>query len=348
MFWGDLRRHEALRFLETVRTDIIAGANHAGEVVALNLPHWLMRHVENAHNEVWIAADVVHLSAPFGASRTWLDVFADLLQRDVKLMLYLKRFAVDRHNPESLSIAQHLRLLIERGLSLHWIDHLPPWQTAIDPDDDAYCRAIRVSTSDAFSLDSETGQSGLFTTILRHDVISARNDMLTIKRREALDTDLMPPAHIQVMNITSDRKKVSEAIMFKDVFALPVRSLTVNDPYLIDSERIINRLGAYVDLANQHGTLEKVTVVTKRAGQRGVQGSASEQDRCFARLEKHFDCEVDGIFDPNRVEHDRSITINRQDGSQARILIGRGLDFIHSDGSVDPTYVVIQDPLGGD
>src|SRR5690606_19897289 len=121
-----------------------------------------------------------------------------------------------------------------------------------------------------------------------------------------------------------------EVDLFKTVFTQPVRSLTVNDPYLIDAERILDRFGAYVNLAKQHGMLEKITVFTKRAGHRGIQGTANEQDRCFGRLEKRAGCRVECVFDSKKVEHDRFITIERTDGSQARILIGKGLDFIHS------------------
>jgi hypothetical protein len=48
-----------------------------------------------------------------------------------------------------------------------------------------------------------------------------------------------------------------------------------------------------------------------------------------------------------RAEHDRFVEIHRTEGGKARILIGQGLDFINPDGSVRPTYIVIEDPYVG-
>jgi hypothetical protein len=50
-------------------------------------------------------------------------------------------------------------------------------------------------------------------------------------------------------------------------------------------------------------------------------------------------------FQYKNADHDRFIILKRVDGSQARILIGKGLDFIDADGRVLPTYVVVEDPV---
>lgn len=345
MAWGDLRRHNVLRFLEAVYADLKNDHTFAGEVVALNLPFWLMRQIENAHSAVWIAADDVSLLSPFGASRSWLDIFSDLLQREIAVTLYLKPFLIERSDSVRLSIAKHLRLLVERGLTLYWVDEMPFWQVVIDPEDNGRCRAIRASRSGAFCLDDNTGCEGLITTIMRDEVNIAYEEIRSVKREPVSVEALEAPPNINVINITSDHKSVTEAELFGEVFRLPVRTVTVNDPYLFDAERILKRLGAYIDLARHHGTLEKIIVQTKRAGQYNVPGSAEEQDRHFARLEARAGCPVQVVYHPKKVEHDRYIRIERQDGTQACILIGRGLDFIRSNGSVDPTYIVIQDPL---
>ena len=39
------------------------------------------------------------------------------------------------------------------------------------------------------------------------------------------------------------------------------------------------------------------------------------------------------------------IELNREDGMKARIIFGRGLDFMKSDGSIKSTFIVIQDPI---
>lgn len=347
MFWDSLKRREALRFLETLHTDLLADNEGMGRVIALNLPHWLLRHVENARHEVWIAARSVDRSMPFGASRGWLDVLADLLQRGIRATLFLNRFEISRHDPLNLSIARYLDFLVARGLRLYWVDRLPAWHVVIDPQDADYFRVIGAINPGEFCLDSETGKAGLVTSIRHVDVMTALSAMADIPGRSVTNAELQPPPSVTVINITPEHKRITEATLFGEVFARPVRTLTVNDPYLIDAERILNRLGAYAELAMQHGQPERVTVLTRRAGQRGMPGSADEQDRCFSRLEKRLGCHIERTFDPRKVEHDRSITIERRDGSTARILIGKGLDFIHADGSVDPTYIVIQDPLPG-
>jgi hypothetical protein len=349
VFYDLLKRHEALRFLESVRTDFISSTgadDKTGAVIALNLPHWLMRQVENTHEQVYIAADEVSLKSPFGTSRTWTDILADLIQRGVETTLFIGRFEVKRHNPTILSIAQHLRLLMKRGLNLYWIDQLPEWQIIIDPNNKSNCRAIKASQKEGFYLDDKIGASGLDTTIHISEVFNALDSLQSTRHIKVSDDELMMPANIRVININNyEHKNTNEADLFGDIFTNPIKSLIVNDPYLVDSERILNRLGAYVDLAIKYGVLESIIIYTRRAGQRGIQGSPADQDRAFTKLEKIADCEIKRVFDQKKVEHDRYVSIERVDGSKARIMIGKGLDFIHSDGSVDPTYVVIQDPI---
>lgn len=346
MIWDYLKRQKALRFLETVYTDLRRGGNQIGRVIALNLPHWLMRQVENTQREVSIVADSISLTSPFGTSRTWLDVIGNLLQRGVVVTLYLRPFEINRSDPINLSIAQHLRLLIERGLLLKWVDDgQDTWRIVIDPHDKGNCRAIRLVVPKNFYLDHQSGGGGLMSTISDAEVIAAQAEIKQLKHQIVTPETLKAPPDVHVINLTADQKQITEAALFADVFSRPVRILTINDPYLIDAERILKRLGSYVDLAKLNGTLEKVVVQTKRAGQRGVQGSASDQDRYFERLEKRAECPIETVFNPKRVEHDRFILLERQDGTKARILIGRGLDFIHADGSIDPTYIVIEDPL---
>jgi hypothetical protein len=117
----------------------------------------------------------------------------------------------------------------------------------------------------------------------------------------------------------------------------------VNDRYLYDYDRIVNRLGAYVEMAAQAGALEQVIVRTMRGGKSGVGGSSHDQDRAIEQLERGFGRLFK--FEFGNAEHDRYVLLERADRSSARILIGRGLDFIGADGRVLPTYVVIEDPL---
>jgi hypothetical protein len=117
--------------------------------------------------------------------------------------------------------------------------------------------------------------------------------------------------------------------------------MQIHDPYLQDRERIVKRVGAYIDLSLEGGELERVTVQTRDAG-RGY-GSHDEQNRAIEELKRKYPSLVD--FNRKGAEHDRWIEVTHKDGTKARMLIGRGLDFIRSDGTVEPTWIVIQDPV---
>ena len=90
-----------------------------------------------------------------------------------------------------------------------------------------------------------------------------------------------------------------------------------------------------------------VSVYTWDADQARLRNnSREEQNRAIQQLQAKFP-EVDIKFNRGRnTSHDRFVVINRDDGSKARIIIGKGLDFIRKDGSVDKTFVVIEDPFG--
>ena len=65
--------------------------------------------------------------------------------------------------------------------------------------------------------------------------------------------DLKGSPDVQVINIRANQSGMTEAALFAHVFTQPVQKMEVNDGYLLDEERIISRLGAYIDLAAQHG-----------------------------------------------------------------------------------------------
>lgn len=126
-----------------------------------------------------------------------------------------------------------------------------------------------------------------------------------------------------------------------DFFERPVSEMRVVDPYLADYERLYNRLGAYVQLAFEKGALKSLYVQTRDAPD---PKNRQEQLTAITDLKKRFPSVQVNVHHPeHRKDHDRYIHITRPDGSKARLLIGRGLDFIRSNGSVRETYLVIEE-----
>ena len=68
-----------------------------------------------------------------------------------------------------------------------------------------------------------------------------------------------------------------------------------------------------------------------------------EQKEAEVSLNKKFNDVI--VFKHKSIEHDRYIELNRENGEKARIIFGRGLDFMQSDGSIKSTFIVIQDPI---
>ncbi len=82
---------------------------------------------------------------------------------------------------------------------------------------------------------------------------------------------------------------------------------------------------------------------TDDANRRG--GSLKEQTKAKESLEQRYaDIRIDLIR--KGAEHDRWIEVTRANGERARMWIGRGLDFIRSDGTVESTFIVVEDPVG--
>jgi hypothetical protein len=95
------------------------------------------------------------------------------------------------------------------------------------------------------------------------------------------------------------------------------------------------------------GTLQRVIVRTERAGTGRVsRHPRDEQDRAIKKFKRRFGEDLIE-FKFSGTEHDRYIMLTRTEGTQARILIGKGLDFIKAGKVDEPTYVIIEDPYRG-
>ncbi len=344
-----LRRGPVAQFLEQLRAslaEVDSTISGAGQVIATNLPRWLIQQIERSQHRLVMAVDGITRAAPLGERRAWLEVIQELLLRGVSVHLILSESpGVDVHDPENLSINRHLQLLLERGdnpLQLWCTDSLPEWRIFIDPDGaSSVQRAVRLTDNRELILGESTGQGGMWTTIHPEGVRAAYTELMSLPLQPITSDALALPPGVTVLNLPRrSHPSDTEETLFGDVFAIPVREMVVNDRYLYDHERIVNRLGAYIEMAQRSGALQKVTVHTLRAGKNGVPGNSGEQDAAIRKLTKRYGQVVEFRW---QAEHDRYILLRRTDGTQARILIGRGLDFISSDGRVLPTYVVIED-----
>jgi len=343
IYHSQLRRGAVVRFLEVLLRDfetVSQPTAGAGQVIAANLPHWLMRQLEASQQQVVLAANSITLETPLAVGRHWLDLLHDLIQRKVAVDLYLER--LPQENAAEYSIARHLQVLMERGLRLWKIDALPDWQVVIDPKLADTRRAIALTMQGSFDLGAMSGTAGLLTTIHPQGADAGMQAIADARAKSVNVRQLDPPENTQVINIRLN-ERITERALFGTVFARPVKRMLVNDPYLYDHERIVHRLGAYMELAAQSGALEHVQVITKRAGQSGNPGYGADQDRAEAELNRAFGSVV--TFKHSQPQHDRFIDIERVDGSRAKIIIGQGLDFIQPDGRAKQTYVVIQDLL---
>ena len=147
------------------------------------------------------------------------------------------------------------------------------------------------------------------------------------------------------MNIDNSFGELSEETLFEGVFDQPIVALQVNDRYLYDHYHIVERLGNYIRMAYHNDQLKNVTIYTWDAGRNHIRNaSRDEQNRAIAQLQSKFPKTLIDFKRTNNVEHDRFMILERSNGTFARILFGKGLDFIRKDGTVERTYIVIEDP----
>ncbi len=322
-------------------------------VPAINLPIWLMEQVQGAKQTLTLFAKDISLQTPTSATKSWLDIFYELLTKGVEVNLYLANSPIlDKDKPESLALSYHLRVLLTKGLTLRITNKPTTWQVMIDPDRVEPC-AIQVKGT-SFSLGDDSGANGLISTTHREAVQEILTSMPHHGGHKVQLDDLRPPPDVRVMDVKAGEKNVSEQSLFGDIFSQkPIESMFINDGYLLDEERIVNRLGSYIELAKQGGQLKQVRVKTWSS--ESLPGSQSDrnQQQAIAKLKRRFG-EISLRFtthnrhrESGAVHHDRFIELTRTDGTKARILIGRGLDFIQPDGSVLPTYVIVENPYLG-
>jgi len=333
-----LKRESALKFLDLLIASLKPleiGIPGTVRVVTSDPANWLFEKIRYAKQSIAIAVPKLDLRHPMGENYTWLDTLGDLLNKGCEVSLYLQD--LPEHTPEGYSLATHLQVLMNKGLKAWKIAQLPSWQVIIDSNYLEPRIICSEAEEDVIVLEDRVGASQLISTTNRDAAQNAVIEWNRLPKTPIKVSDLNPPEHVRVINLrAAARSEITEQSLFGELFAEPCKRMLVHDPYLFDRELIINRLGAYISMAAQHNTLIEVIVHTKKAS------DSREQDKAEQELNRKYN----GLIRfKHTADHDRFIEITRTDGKQARIIIGRGLDFIQPDGSTRSTYVVIQDPV---
>ena len=332
-----LKRDTALKFLDQLiasQEPLDMGIPGVLRVVAPDNVDWLFEKIRYTSKSLAIAIQKLSLNHPMGENYSWLDTLSDLINKDCQVGLHLQE--LPGHNSEGIILRSHMQVLIDKGIKVWKIETLPKWQVIIDRE-----------TPEKRAICSQDNQA----LIVLEDQIGAKN-LLTVTNRAAIDligiewdslpktlvkrADLDPQKSVKVITIKSSQSDVSEQSLFAEFFAKPCKKMLVHDPYLHNRSVIVDRLGEYIAMASKHNSLEEVVVHTKKVFDNGEQKAAEQE------LTRRHQVNIRFV---HTVEHDRYIEVTRLDGERAKIILGRGLDFIQPDGSTKPTHIIIEDPL---
>ncbi|NLC25919.1 MAG: DUF1998 domain-containing protein, partial [Fastidiosipila sp.] len=333
-----LRRDEALNFLdiliasqEPIRADIPGTVRVNASAPA----NWLYEKIRYVRQSLKIAIPNLDARHPMGENITWLDTFGDLINKGCDVELYLQDLPAQ--TPEGYSLATHLQVLMDKGMKVWKIKEIPTWQIIIDLQTQEQRIISSENKKQKIILADSIDAKRLLTSTDKVAVKSIADEWQSLTKLVVDRDELKPPQNVKVISVrASSYPKREERDFFADFFKKSCVKMLIHDPYLQSRERIVNRLGNYIALAEEQGDLEKVIVHTKLAQDNG------EQENAILELVDEFG---DFIQFKYTADHDRYIEVERSNGERARIIIGRGLDFIRPDGSTKPTYIVIQDPI---
>jgi len=338
LFHDQLIRKDALKFLEIVLADLeplegeLIGSS---KVISSNPSMWLLRKIENAQFSVDIVVPELKLGSPLGQNQSWFDTINNILIRNCKVNIYLQH--LPNQVSEDLSISKQIQVLMKKGLKIWNVDEIPQWQIIIDQTSPITRRAIRSYTDNNIVLGNDIGTTQLITTTSEQGVESVDKGLKCL-RSKLLDIQKFdPPQNTKVINLHSSATQyVSIQELFSDVFKKPCQAILLNDPYLIDRKSIF-LLEPYLEMATKNDSLKTVVIHTKKSLDFHEQLEAEES------IKKKFKEII--VFKHEPLGHDRYIELTREDGDKARIILGRGLDFMQPDGSIKATFIVIQDPI---
>lgn len=328
-----LDRVPVVRFLKALDADLqrslLGEVTGLQPVPAVNPMAWLWEQLQQAHDEVVLYADQVTLTGPVSGGDTWLDLLQQLLQRGVAVRLFINQLPDQLSgDPEAVALATHLRLLLRKRLDLRLTNRQLPWLAVLDPNGGSPS-AVRTQDGEPIVL-SDMIDQGLLSTSHSDTVKQALESMKSSGGQVIDPSRLKEPSTTQVVEVEQDNAKHDELEYFAEFYAKPVVGMVVNDRYLDNRTKILDRLGTHISLAKRGGALKWVEVNTGRGPiENGVVGLLKDQ---------HPDVKIK--FKQNSAEHDRYIEIRRADGTRHRVIIGVGLDFIQPDGYVRKTFLI--------
>nr|MCU0466397.1 hypothetical protein [Anaerolineae bacterium] len=223
---------------------------------------------------------------------------------------------------------------------------IPAWHVIVDDVEERHAVAFRIN-DETVSLMKPSTSVDRTTQPDRYDgfqqAISAFDDARS-RSRVVHPAQLRPKPNTRVHWVKPAGRRVSEADIepIQQFFSRPVVEMSVNDPYLLDYERLYHRLSNYIRLGAAKEKLEKVLVYTRDA--QAMKHDRTEQNRAIDALKNQFSAlQITVNRATHSQAHDRWIEIVRDDRSKARLYIGRGLDFIRADGTVQETYLVLEE-----
>jgi ATP-dependent helicase YprA (DUF1998 family) len=338
LYHDQLVRENSLAFLEVVLADLeplIGEVEGASKVITTNPSMWLLRKIENAQLSVDIVVPNLGLGHPLGENYTWFDTMNNLLLRNCEVNVYVQQ--LPNQDSVGLSVSKQIQVLMDKGLRIWKVHNIPQWQILTDRSSESNSRAIRSYTNEHIVLGNDIGTKSLLSTISKGGVVSVHNELTNLRKIAVNAYQFDPPQNVSVINLYSSAKQyVSIPELFGSVLSKPCLTILINDPYLID-KKSINLLEPYLELASKTNSLKSVIVHTNKSI------NFEEQLEAEKLLNDKFNNVI--VFKHTPIEHDRYIELNRENGEKARIILGRGFDFMQSDGSIKSTFIIIQDPV---
>lgn len=340
-----LERGSAQPYLQALLSSLESGDG----IVAINHSRWLMNKIAETRRHLVIAAETLtDKTLSYTNDDSWMDILYTLLRRGVEISLLLKDIPNASHDSHHYLLGRLKSLMqVGAGLKLFRLRDMPDWQIVIDAHSaDGKQQAIRLAERTPLSLDGDI--SGYLQASQQEDIVSqALHVIESVQGKAIAANDLNLPPQVTVHDIPSGYVgNESKIAAISALFSKPVQSLFINDPYLLDESTLVDRVAQYITLAQQGGALQNVHIRTSDAKDKNANHDA--QNRAITKLEKHFigqafTLKVDRKATKEQ-DHDRYIEIRRPDGTRARMIIGRGLDFIRADGRALKTYLIVEDP----
>jgi hypothetical protein len=161
-------------------------------VTAVNPIAWLYEQIQQAEESVVLALHRLDLTPPTANNQNWLDLLQALLQRKVKVRLFLNQLpSPSADDGEAIIMAIHLRLLQRKGLDLRLTNRQLPWTAVIDPHS---THATAVQTADGGMLSLTYDETKRLQATQQATAVAEIATLIqTYRGRPVEDADLREP-----------------------------------------------------------------------------------------------------------------------------------------------------------